>query len=93
MNKDAKGKSIPSWVRYIDVVTGSYSGYSEHGLAVPFGIYCSTTTAITFKPVDNGADVTFSLGAGYHPIEVESITSIDNNVLALFAYRPKNAIS
>jgi len=90
--RDAKGKTIPAWVRYIETIaaSGAHTGYkSANGNTyIGFGIYCSEDATVTFQPVDNSADITMTLLAGYHPIAVSTVTTTDVAIYALFPYDP-----
>lgn len=90
--RDAKGKTIPAWVRYIETIaaSGSHTGYKASGgnVYIGFGIYCSEDAVVTFTPIDNSADITMTLVAGYHPIAVATVTTTDVAIQALFGYDP-----
>lgn len=83
--KDAKGKSIPSWVRYITkiVAAGSHSNSS-----VGFGLYCPAEAIVTLTPMDNSASIQMTLSAGYHPILIKSVTTTDIDIFALYPFDP-----
>lgn len=88
--KDAKGKTIPAWARYIKDVTTLVESKAA-GQIVPFALYCPDEATVTFVPVDNVIDgvdipITVTLGAGYHPIAIKTLTSSSITVLALFAW-------
>ena len=92
--QDAKGRPIPSWARHTEVIaaSGSLSGYKESGstgIYIPFSIYLADESAITYTTVeDPSTEVTFTFGAGYHPIAFATIVSTAATALALFAYKP-----
>jgi len=84
--KDAVGKSIPAWARYIKSVTSLVEQTEAQGAIVPFALYLPDDTTVEFTPIDNAASISVTLGAGYHPIACKSLTSASSAVLALFAW-------
>jgi hypothetical protein len=91
MNRDAKGKTVPSWTRYVEDIdaAGSLSGYKTSGSSyIGFGIYCSEEASVTFMPIENEEDITMTLLPGYHPISCKSVTTTDVKIQALFPYNP-----
>jgi hypothetical protein len=88
--KDAKGQRIPSWARWVKTIaaTAGDAGYKfDGGNYIPFGLYLTEESIVVFTTVD-GASVTFTFGAGYHPIEFATITSTSTAALMLFAFDP-----
>jgi hypothetical protein len=89
--KDAVGKSIPSWARYIKeiAIAGALAEQKDGGqLTVPFALYCPAEAVVTLTPIDNTSALTaMTLTAGYHPIACKSVTTTDIKIYALFAYK------
>ena len=91
MSRDAKGKEFPVWARYMESIdaAGSLSAQTNiAGQTIPFAIYCPQEALVTMKLIENDSDVSdVTLVAGYHPLAVESITTTDVKIYALFAYK------
>ena len=92
--KDAKGKSIPAWARYVEIIepATAFAGYKDSKKdLIPFALYCAEDATITFTPIENGSSLEMTLLAGYHPIAIGTINTSDVAVQALFAYKPVDA--
>jgi len=84
---------IPSWARWVKSIAaaGSDSGYDDDsGNKIPFSIYLYDDSTIEFTTVE-GASVTHTFGAGYHPIAFATIVSSSTAALMLFASKPLGA--
>lgn len=91
--QDAKGRMIPSWARWIKKIdaAGSDAGYKDDGgNQIPFALYLYEDSTVVFTTVE-GASVSFTFGAGYHPVAFATIVSTSAAALMLFASKPLNA--
>ena len=93
--QDASGKVMPSWARHVEKVAaaGSFTGHKDSsGNLIPFAVYLYDDSTITFQAIDEqGTNVEFTFGAGYHPIAMVSISATSGAALLLFATKPLSA--